>query len=814
MSHDLLRSFQPAIHWHNGYPVGNGKTGAMIFGDGYCEKMSLNYDTLWRRNVPYSKRNTGKDFEKIRQLCLEGKWDEAQQLTMRTIPATSETVYLNAFVPVGDLYISLGDEEHILHDYERSLDMSSGVAESSFTVKGVTYKRETVSVYDGDLIIVRLSASRPASLFGGIALSRLDDPECEVDGYSAGNTGEITGRFEEGVTFAARYTVLTKGGRITGYNGIYRKNENFVPEPENKGTLYQFRKRTDFDFSKGIHCYFDSVDEAFIVVALSDDSECKDGKTVGEIAETKISDFLCRYDLFEDYDKIIQENTASHRKYYDAVSLDLSDDSPIADEYLLRAARSTGETSPVIVEKLFNMGRYLAICSGRPNGVCAPINLQGIWNQDRRPAWESDYHLDMNVQMSYWSLASVGLTELYKPLIDWAVKLMPQARVAAQNLYRCNGICFATANDFNQLGNYDNLGYPFTGAAAWLAQTIYRYFEYTADTEELKNKIYPFIKETALFYEDFLYETEDGKLIPVPSASMEAGVKGRNPWSVFSSPSAMELELIHWTLQTAAHSAKLLNTDGEKIQKWLDMDKRVPFFSVDSAGVFKEWDGDETIEDPGHRHRSPLIGLCPGNSVNYIDTPELMSAAEKLLEIRRKNAPLPKVAWEKAWDVQLFARLHNAEMARQALKELVQNFMLPNFMLTTTNTVSDTNPIFDGLPLLQIEASLGLISAVTDCIIEDRDCIRFLPALPENWKNGRLCGILLKSGLRADITWADGKLCEAVLTAIRQGEALIELSNDLLICPSDKSVDISRIGEHVKLVFENETFVIRRKYEE
>ena len=753
-NNNILSSTRPASHWHSGYPVGNGKTGAMISGEPYCERVALNYDTLWREYSKYYCSHTAENFKEIQKLCYEKRWNEAQRLVLKTIPSSSEMLYVNPYVPAGDIYITENFGEHYIHDYIRKLDLH----------KGITFKKETVSLYYHDVLLIRLSASKAGSLFGKIALSRLNDPECEVNGISGINGGIMNGRFEEGAEFSVGYRVLNRGGRLTGYGNTYCDCGEDHSIVEALGTYYNFRKRSEFNPDKGIHCSFDSADEIFIVVAIADSSDCASREKPEGIVNGKLDKFLEKFSLFDDYNRVIDENTKSHRELYDRISIDLGGNAECEDDILLRKSHEEGIVPNRIVEKLFNMGRYIAVCSGRPNGRSAPINLQGIWNQDRRPAWESDYHLDLNVEMCYWPLGPANLTELYLPLIDWACSLVPQARAAAKDLYGCKGIWFSVSNDLKNIGCPDHMGYTWTGAAAWLAQTMYMYYEYTGDREVLENKIYPFMREIAEFYEDFLCLTPEGKLIPIPSASMEAMIKGREPWSIMSSPSTMDLELIHWLLKTTADTAVFLGLDADKSKKWYKMNDQVPYYGIREDGRLCEHLDNEVLEDPGHRHRSALIALCPGETINCYDTPELMAAAEKFLEERRKNCLTAKVGWEKAWDIELFASLHNKEMVAHCFGELVNNFMLDNYLLTSLNTVSDTSPWFDGLPVIQVDASICVISAVIKSIVQDRGgVIEFLPALPDSWRNGNLCGILLKNGVTADIYWENCILEKAVL---------------------------------------------------
>ena len=85
------------------------------------------------------------------------------------------------------------------------------------------------------------------------------------------------------------------------------------------------------------------------------------------------------------------------------------------DDRLERVKR--GETDLGLEALYFQFGRYLLIASSRPGGL--PANLQGLWNDSMFPPWDSDYHLNINLQMNYWPAEVTNLAELHQPLFDY-----------------------------------------------------------------------------------------------------------------------------------------------------------------------------------------------------------------------------------------------------------------------------------------------------------------------------------------------------------------------------------------------------------
>ncbi|MDG0809822.1 hypothetical protein OMP40_11100 [Cohnella rhizosphaerae] len=222
-----------------------------------------------------------------------------------------------------------------------------------------------------------------------------------------------------------------------------------------------------------------------------------------------------------DFPSLLQAHIRDHRQYYGRVGLQLTapNDSLPTDERM-REAREADTIAPSMFEQLFHVGRYLAVASGRPqptgSAPKSPINLQGIWNQDRRPAWDCDLHLDLNLQMCYWPLHAVNLGEWFEPLMDWAIRLMPQGERAAKDLYGCEGIVYNASADYKNIGNCDNMSYCWTGSAAWVAQVLWEHWEYERNETFLRDRLYPFLCKIVRFYEDFLTPDDQGETRSVP----------------------------------------------------------------------------------------------------------------------------------------------------------------------------------------------------------------------------------------------------------------------------------------------------------
>ncbi|MEK0312312.1 glycoside hydrolase family 95 protein [Cohnella sp. 56] len=764
-SGDVLWSEKPASEWAEGYPIGNGRLGAMVSGAPELERIGLNHDLLWRNYWKYQERGAASLLPEVRRLCKDGRWDEACELLLRKTPLTGEGLYVNPYVPVGDLGLRMLHREGAIEDYRRHLDMARGIAETTYRINGITFRRSYFCSWSEGVIVIRLTSDRAGSLSGEVSLSRLPDPECVVTGESQLGEVRMSGEFEEGKRFAAAVRIAQRGGRLTGGRRTYAPPGEQEPARNVKGIEFVFRDENDPDNpfgAAGASTCFDSADEVLLLVAIATD----DGTQ-----EDPLQLCLSRLDrVSPDYGQIRQAHIEDHGKYYGRAKLKLAPlGEPVASDALLRQACESDRVPPQLFELLFNLGRYAAIASGRsqPSGEPpkVPINLQGIWNQDRRPAWDCDLHLDMNLQMSYWPLHAVDLGEWFAPLMDWATRHVPQGERVARDLYDCRGVVFNVSVDANHQGVSDNMSYSWTGSAAWVAQLLWEHWEYERDERFLRESLYPFLKQIVLFYEDFLQEDDQGRLVPCPSGSPEMAIKGRSNWSMLSSPSTIDLELIRDMLSCALEASSILGTNAEKREVWRQMLDKVPL-PRQKDGMLMEWLEEHEAADPGHRHRSHLIGLCPGNRISLEDTPADFHAARAALAERQRHGSGSSVAFSGIWDAQLLARMYDGEEAYKLLCDTVRNHVMDNLLMSLCDWRPRGNSLswFGGRKLFQIESSLGIIASLAELLFQDRrGLLRLLPALPEAWRDGEISGFRGRGGLELDLKWRDGRFSEATI---------------------------------------------------
>ncbi len=539
----------------------------------------------------------------------------------------------------------------------------------------------------------------------------------------------------------------------------------------NKPHWFRFRDQPHPSEPRGVSTRIDAADEVLLLAAAATDRE-----NASDPAG------YCKRILDragEDYERLRAEHIRDHQKLYRRVSFHLGGKTEAANptDELVQSAVESGQPALALYEQLFNLGRYLAIAGGRPAGrgepYKAPLNLQGLWNEDPRPAWDSDYHLDLNLQMCYWPLPMVNLAELMDPMVDWAYALLPQAQVAARDIYGVSGAYYTGTCDSENLGNTCDLGFLDTGVTPWLSQMLWQTWEYNYDTDQLRFKIYPILREIGRFYEEFLTPDSRGRLIPVPSGSPEICPAGRSFLSMLSAPSTFDLELIRQVFENLLDAGEMLGQDEDKRADWNRILEALPYPTLNEEGRLLEWlDREYEVTDPGHRHRSFMVEFCPGDRITAEDTPDYNEGARKALQRRLSYGDETSVSIDKVWDAQMFARLYDSDRAMEKIRAAVRDNMMGNLLQCICEWREGGRGLrwFGDHRVYQIEASFGMLAAITELLLQDRrGLLRFLPALPAEWPQGSVKGLLTRGGFVVDLHWEQGRLAEAKVQSLRGG---------------------------------------------
>lgn len=742
MTHLLYE--EPAKKWEEALPLGNGRMGAMIFGQPVDEHMQFNEDSIWYGG-PIDRINADakKQLPEIRRLIKCGQIPEAERLMLYSLSGTPQSQ--RPYQTAGDMELKFSGLSGEISNYCRELDLNSAIAKVSFDYEEGRITKEYFASYPDQVIAVHIVSSKPGKISFSLLLTRgrfydhggkLSDDSVYLDG--------TLGEGENHFVLAAR--AIAKGGdvRVLG--------EHLLVEQADEVTIY-ISIETSF-YNK----------ESILKTVL------KRLQAAGEKGYAAI-----RAEHFKDYQRL-----------FGRVSLKLGDseeDSEYFAEKLLKAARGQEPSIDIqkaqlkLAEIYFQYGRYLLISSSRPGSL--PANLQGIWNKEFLPPWDSKYTININTEMNYWLAEICNLSECHQPLFDLLKRMQKNGKKVAEEMYGCRGFTAHNNTDIwadcAPQGTYIPATHWVMGAA-WLCTHIWTHYLYTNDIVFLK-EMYPVLEDAVLFFHDYLVE-DQGEMVTSPSLSPENTyiLPNGEKCCICMGPS-MDSQILRDLFQEYLKASKLLGKEGENQNKTRLYLSKLPSIRIGKYGQIMEWREDYEEEEPGHRHIAQLYALHPSHQITTEKTPDLAKAAETTIEKRLKYGG-DSTGWTCAWIANFYARLKNGTKAWENLLKLWDMYTLPNFM----------DCLWMGeKPVYQIEGNFGGTSAITEMLLQsDEEKMTLLPAIPACWSNGHVTGLKTVGGAAVDMTWNDGKLVSCTITAAH------EMRTE--ICYRDLQLDI-KLGE-------------------
>ena len=749
----ILINKYPATRWNDATPLGNGVLGASVYGCVYDERILINHEALFNWCEDKEIPDISGALSEVRDLMDKGDYICAENYYTKLLEEHKYRPSSGKYYPAFDIHM-LFDNGDAFTDYARKLDVENGVCTVQYKENGKNYKREIFASQENGAIIIRITSDEKASL--KLALEKHDLVDLPDAG---GDSNQKIEAVEGGI-----YSEFTTQGGLN-YCGI-------VKILSTDGTCCfgkQKKRKIDMSGEGSFNGFLEISNASELVLAIYACDTIVGKEKMIEKVDSINKDYTC----------LLNEHTSLFSKLFNETRISLSNGENLSTEELLLNSYN-GEVDPRLIEKMADFGRYLLISSSI--GCNYPANLQGIWNGEYSPAWACTYFNNENIQMAYWQACRGGLADALLPLFNLYDKFKEDYRENARKLYGCRGLLLPLFMD-NGCGKKKNLQphvLYWTGSSAWISAIYYEYYQYTKDIDFLKNRAYPFMKECALFYEDFYVYDENGKLKSYPADSPENRPNGKfeggGEISVCINPT-MDFALLKELLTNLIEGADILNTDKDKVDEWKKMLSRIPEYEINEDGAIKEWLHKDFLDNYHHRHQSHIYPLFPAYEVGK-DDGEIFEAMKVAVEKRLVIGLREQTGWSLAHMANIYARLKDGEGLKKCL-DLLLRFCTGENLFTYHNdwrnmgvTLKYTHA---GKAPFQIDANMGFNAAIYEMLLYSapNGKLEILPALPSEFKSGEVKGLKTQIGADVSIKWNESSVT-VTLVAMRDLELKIE----------------------------------------
>ena len=709
----------------------------MVYGKTDIEKITLNDDSLWYGKFADRNNPALKDkLPEIRRLVLEGDIYRAEELIMQYMVGSPGSMRHYTFL--GQLDIALNQHLPFImggrpdpvppDEYNCDLDLMTGVLNICHKQDGVQYERETFISHPAQVMCIRFASDRRQAINLDVKMSRV-------------NVSDVT-------------VLDDRTGRQAGGGGWPALRADSIRAIDNKTFLMQGND-AGVEFAAAVRITCDGRLDNPVSQLLA--RGCSEvvlylASSTSNRSDNPLQDVLGRLNAAEKkgYAALRQEHIADFSAIMGRCEIDLGPAPDMTTDARLEAIKeeSKSTSDPALAALYFQYGRYLIVSGGRADS--SALNLQGIWNADFTPMWDSKYTININLQMNYWPVEIGNLSELHMPVMDLLEKMHEKGKETARVMYGMRGMVAHHNTDFYgdcAPQDWYMASTPWITGSAWMGLHVWEHYLYSRDINVLK-RMYPVLKDMCLFYEDFLTEV-DGKLVTCPTISPENRYILPDGYDtpICVGP-AMDNQILREFFAAVIEIQKIINVDTDHSPKLAEMASRLPKDQIGSKGQLLEWDQEYPELTPGMGHISHLFSCYPGSMINWRDTPDLMKAVKKSIELRVANGG-GRGGWPQAWYLNINARLLDGQKTDHDIGMMLAN--------------SASRSLLNARRVFQIDGNLGAAAGIAECLLQSHIALHFLPALPISWKKGSVKGFVARGGIGIDMEWVGGKLKEAVL---------------------------------------------------
>lgn len=784
---------QPARIWEEALPLGNGRTGAMVFGGIHEERFQLNDHTLWSGGPEQGNNPKAAELLPVLREAIFKKDYKRAEETLRNMQGPYSARYL----PLGDLHLSF-DLVGTTDQYIRALDLNEAISTVGFYNNGTTYQREAFISHPAKAMVVRLKADKKGKLNLKLRLNSKLRHQTKAIPNGLIMQGQAPYTVAARNYFPEQVLYNDKGIRFEVHLGVELKGGKIITQD----SVLEIRKADE------VTIY---LSEATNFVAFDRDPGS------GAVDAGKIASKQLIAAMNKGFERLKEEHILDYKSLFDKVDFKLEgggDYSKLSTDQRLKFFRKQGDDLS-LQELYYQFGRYLLIASSRPGS--RPANLQGIWNDHIQPPWGSNYTININTEMNYWLAENTNLSECHEPLLSFIRELAVNGEQTAKVNYGISEGWMAHHNSdlwakTSPVGHFDEdkTYYPqafcWQMGGAWLSTHLWEHYQYNRDITFLRKQAYPLMKGTAQFLMHWLVEDqESGYWVTAPSTSPENHFAYDGEKYAIGKGTAMDLSIVRELFMTVIKAAEELDVDSEFRNALKERLLKVYPYQIGRYGQIQEWFDD--VDDPKdtHRHISQLFGLFPGREIDPFSTPDLARASKVTLEHRGDVS----TGWSMAWKINWWARLRDGDRAYEILQKAF-NYINPADKTVRSNGGGGTYPnLFDAHPPFQIDGNFGATAGITEMLMQSHNgIIDLLPALPKAWKDGHLKGIKARGNFEIDLSWKDHSIETVVLKSIVGGACTIRSARELKTDKSSKSyykdgfwyLDIrTKKGEFVKL---------------